>query len=215
YENVVKYPDSQLYDLALFKTAWCYWKLGDTTRAAERFKQVLDLGKTRAGRTREEQRRAIELRGEALEYLVELFSEDESKTAEDAYQFLAQIGGKEYSREVLNRLANAYFDQTRYERAVSAYRFLISLEPMAGEAPDHQKRIVEAYELLGDSGQAIAQVRKLAEDYGPQSAWAKANADRPNTVKHARALAEERLRTLAKTLHADAQRNEKESRTID
>src|SRR5262249_46119775 len=73
----------------------------------------------------------------------------------------------------------------------------------------------EAYELLGDSGQAIAQVRKLAEDYGPQSAWAKANADRPNTVKHARALAEERLRTLAKTLHSDAQRNEKESRTID
>src|SRR5262249_16155177 len=48
YEHVVQYPDSQLYDLALFKTAWCYWKLGDTTMAAKRFKDVLDLGKMRA-----------------------------------------------------------------------------------------------------------------------------------------------------------------------
>ena len=30
YEKVLKHPKSQLYDLALFKTAWCYWKLGDT-----------------------------------------------------------------------------------------------------------------------------------------------------------------------------------------
>ena len=30
YEKVLQHPKSQLYDLALFKTAWCYWKLGDT-----------------------------------------------------------------------------------------------------------------------------------------------------------------------------------------
>src|SRR5258707_1197849 len=44
YDEVLKFPDSPLYDLALFKTAWCYWKLGDSDRAARRFKEVLDLG---------------------------------------------------------------------------------------------------------------------------------------------------------------------------
>jgi len=34
YEKVLQHPKSQLYDLALFKTAWCYWKLGDTTKSA-------------------------------------------------------------------------------------------------------------------------------------------------------------------------------------
>jgi tetratricopeptide (TPR) repeat protein len=215
YEKVVGYPDSQLYDLALFKTAWCYWKLGDTNQAAKRFKDVLDLGKTRANRSGEERRRAAELRNEALEYLVELFTEDESKTAEDAYEFLAQIGGKEYSRDVMKKLAETFYDQTRYDRAVPAYRFLISLDKNGGDAPDYQRKVVEAYQLGGDVKKAVAEMRRLAEDYGPQSEWAKANADRPNTVAHARQLAEESIRQLAKTLHADAQKNEKESHVID
>ena len=216
YEKVTGYPDSQLYDLALFKSAWCYWKLGDTTMAAKRFKDVLDLGKTRAkGGSSEQRKRAEELKNEALDYLVELFTEDESKTAEDAFEFLTQIGGKEYSRDVMRKLADTFFDQTRYERSQSAYRFLISLDKTGAEAPDFQKRIVDSYQLSGDVKRAVVEMRKLAEDYGPKSDWAVANADRPNTVAHARQLAEESIRTLAKTLHADAQKNEKESHVVD
>ncbi|HEY6475841.1 MAG TPA: tetratricopeptide repeat protein, partial [Polyangia bacterium] len=70
YEKVLKHPKSTLYDLALFKTAWCYWKLGDTTKSAQRFKDVLDLAKKKAGRSEAQQRRAEELQGEALDYLV-------------------------------------------------------------------------------------------------------------------------------------------------
>ena len=56
--------------------------------------------------------------------------------AHDAFEFLAQIGGKQYSRKVLKQLADTVFDQTRYERAVEAYRLLIELDPNAGDAPD-------------------------------------------------------------------------------
>jgi tetratricopeptide (TPR) repeat protein len=94
YEKVLAHPKSQLYDLALFKTAWCYWKLGDTNKSALRFKDVLDLAKKKAGRTEEQQKRAAELQGQALDYLVELFTEDDTKSAHDAFEFLAQIGGK-------------------------------------------------------------------------------------------------------------------------
>ena len=132
---MIAHPKSQLYDLALFKTAWCYWKLGDTNKSALRFKDVLDLSKKKAGRSEADQKRAEELQGQALDYLVELFTEDDTKSAHDAFEFLAQIGGKQYSRKVLRQLADTVFDQTRYDRAVEAYRLLIDWIPRAATRP--------------------------------------------------------------------------------
>ena len=178
-----------MYGLALFKTAFCAWKLGRTEEAAARFKAVLDLGqkaKTGPG-SADEQKRAAELSDQALEYLVELFTEDDSKTAEDAHAFLAQIGGKAYSLRVMRRFADTVFDQTRYERAAEAYQFLISLDRKSPDAPEYQKRVVESYLALGRGEKAAAEMRKLASDYGPQSEWAKANADRPKLIADARA----------------------------
>jgi TolA-binding protein len=215
YEKVLKYPKSQLYDLALFKTAWCYWKLGDTNKSAMRFKDVLDLAKKKAGKSEAEQKRAAELQGQALDYLVELFTEDDTKSAHDAFEFLAQIGGKEYSRKVLKQLADTVFDQTRYERAIEAYKLLIELDPSDPDAPDQAGRIVEAYQLMGDVKTAVAEMRKLASTYGGRSAWAAANKDRPKAVEHARVMAEGLIRNLAKTMHHDAQQNEKASKVVD
>ena len=215
YEKVLQHPKSTLYDLALFKTAWCYWKLGDTNKSAQRFKDVLDLAKKKAGRTEDQQKRAEELQGQALDYLVELFTEDDTKSAHDAFEFLAQIGGKQYSRKVLKQLADTVFDQTRYERAVEAYRLLIELDPNSSDAPDYAGKIVEGYQLMGDIKTAIAEMRKLASTYGGRSAWAAANKDRPKTVEHARTMAEDLIRTVAKTMHAEAQQTEKTSKVVD
>src|SRR3954465_2419407 len=215
YEKVLQHPKSQLYDLALFKTAWCYWKLGDTNKSALRFKDVLDLAKKKAGRTEEQQKRAAELQGQALDYLVELFTEDDTKSAHDAFEFLSQIGGKQYSRKVLKQLADTVFDQTRYERAVEAYRLLIELDPNAADAPDYAGKIVEGYQLLGDIKTAVEEMRKLASDYGGRSAWASANKDRPKAVEHARTMAEGLIRNLAKTMHAEAQQTEKTTKVVD
>jgi TolA-binding protein len=215
YERVIKYPSSPLAGLALFKTAWCHWKLGQTDAAARRFKDVLDLGGEARGRSAEEQKRAAELQDQALDYLVELFTEDDSKSAEDAYAFLAQIGGKAHALRVMRRFADTVYDQTRYERAAQAYIFLISLDAKSGEAPGFQRRVVESFQALGRLERAAAEMRKLAEVYGPKSDWAKWNADEPEVVARARRLGEELIRTQAKGLHAEAQRNERESRTLD
>jgi len=215
YEKVLEYPKSPLYDLALFKTAWCYWKLGDTSKAALRFKDVLDLAKKKAGKTPNEQKRAEELQGQAMEYLVELFTEDDTKSAQDAFEFLAQIGGKEYSRKILGRLAETVFDQTRYERAAEAYGLLITLDPNGIDAPDYQRRVVECHQLMGDPAGAVTEMRRLATTYGPRSPWAAANKDRPNAIAHARQIAEEQIRALAKSLHAEAQANEKQNKVVD
>ena len=38
FEMVLPYTDSELYDMALFKSAWCLWRLGRNTEAATRFR---------------------------------------------------------------------------------------------------------------------------------------------------------------------------------
>jgi TolA-binding protein len=215
YEQVMKFPSSSLFGLALFKTAWCQWKLGHTDLAAARFKEVLDLGQAAKGKSADEQKRAAELQDQALDYLVDLFTEDDTKSAEDAYAFLSQIGGKAYSRKLMRRLADTVFDQTRYERAAQAYLFVLSQDPLQLDAPTMQQRVIESFQAMGQNERASAEMRRLATEYGAGSAWARANADHPQAIAEARTVAEKFIRTQAKTLHASAQRNEKESHVVD
>jgi TolA-binding protein len=222
YEEVLKYPDSPLYDLSLFKSAWCFWKLGDPDRAARRFKEVLDLGSgttsvstARAHHLTEQgKKRLAELKSEALEYLVQVFTEDERKGPKDAFDFLTSIGGAAYSRKVLAKLADTFYVQARYERAIESERFLITLDPNDEQCPDHDRRIVEAMREMDDPKGAVKEMRHLAETYGPGSDWARAQQSK-EAVKHAHDIAAVLLRDTAKLFHSDAQRNEALSHHID
>ena len=40
YEEVLKFKDTELYDIALFKSAWTLWRLGKPAEAARRFLKV-------------------------------------------------------------------------------------------------------------------------------------------------------------------------------
>jgi TolA-binding protein len=216
YLKVLEHKDSPVYDLALFKTAWCDWKLGDTKSAAERFKEVLDLA-TAAEKSGSDaaKRRSSQLRDEALNYLTLLFTEDESITAKDAYEFLANIGGERYSRDVLVRLADLFYAQSRYDRATEAWEFLTQLDPVHPDAPKFQLKIVEAYVAVDDLGRAIQSAKKLADSYGPKSDWAKANKDRKTTMAEITSAIEEALANLATRLHAEAQADEKRAKRPD
>ena len=211
YAHVLERPGAASFDLALFKSAWCDWKLGEMDRAARRFKLVLDLAAEaeRSGSERERRRRS-QLRDEALEYLVVVFSEDERVAPRDVYDFLASIGGERYSEAVLVRLADLFFDQAAYDRSIATHRFLIEVDPTRLDAARHQRRIVDAELAALDSGKALAEMKVLAENYGPGSAWAVANRPgHPREVARTVDSIEELVRQTAKGFHAEAQAREK------
>ena len=64
---------------------------------------------------------------------------------------------------------------------------------------------------MDENKEAVKELRKLAETYGPGSDWAKAQQN-PQAVEHAHKLAADMLREVAKGLHADAQRNEQQQK---
>jgi TolA-binding protein len=214
YLKVLEHKESPVYDLALFKTAWCDWKLGDTKRAAERFKEVLDLASAAEKSGSEaQQRRSVQLREEALQYLTLLFTEDESITAKDAYDFLASIGGERYSREVLGRLAELFFQQGRYDRAIQAWQHLIGLDGNHPDAPRHQLRVVDAFLAMDFADEAVGAAKALVTGYGPGSPWAKAN--RAKVVEEVDAQIEDSVAGLAKRMHGDAQADEERRKKPD
>ncbi len=209
YDNILSHPDSPTYDLAMFKSAWCDWKLGDPDTAARKFKIVLDLAveAEKAGNS-ELVRRRSNLRDEALEYLVVVFTEDKTISAKEVFDFLASIGGEKYSRDILIKVADSYSSQGEYERAADSYRFLVNMDPDAIAAAAWQRKIIDTWSSAGDNASARTELKVLVDTYGPESAWAKKQHNRDALARSLEAT-ETLARQTAVNLHADAQVQEK------
>ncbi len=215
YANVLAVPGAATYDLALFKTAWCNWKLGDVETAARRFKEVLDLAveAERTGTAAQRRRRAT-LRDEALEYLVVVFTEDRTISAQEVFDFLASIGGERYSRDVLVKVAESYAGQGETDRATEAYRFLIKMDPDSLKAAEFQRQIVSTWAASLEHERTQAEIGVLLKEFGPSTAWAKAQRNR-EALRRSIDATEDLVRTTAVGLHAEAQQAEKASKKPD
>lgn len=207
FEAVMQHRESELYDISLFKSAWCLWRMGQTDQAAVRFRQVLDLGRGRERLSAAQRRRLRELQDEALDYLIQVFIEDESNTARDVFAFLEEIGGTRYGRRVLVRLSDTFMGQSRYERAVEAYELLLEMDPTAREAPQWQRQIVTSWAALDDSEKTFAALETLAANYGPSSTWATQQSD-PERAGREWARIERLVRRQAMRTHEIGQREQ-------
>jgi cellulose synthase operon protein C len=212
YEQVLSYRqqiDPALYGLALFKSAWCYWRLGDNDEAAKRFVGVFEATDTTPGgpTVSVAQRKQLdELQGEALKYVVEVFTEDEKNTAQDLYNFLAKIGGERFSGKIVRALAEQFYDQAHYERGIEAYELLLKLEPTSPDAGRWVLAIAQGYEWLEDWPHLKATFDRAIAEYGPGGTWSRTQAD-PANVESTGAAMERALIDAATSLHARAQRD--------
>jgi tetratricopeptide (TPR) repeat protein len=209
-------PDSAATsDLAVFKIAWCEWKLGDTIQAAKDFKKVLDkaVEAERSG-TASQKRRSASLRDEALEQMVVVFTEDRSISAKEVFDFLTSIGGEQYSHDVMLRVAESYASQTEWDRSNDAYRFLVKMDPESIKAAEYQRNIVANWNTALDVDQAQEEIKVLLDNYGPNTAWAKAQRNR-EALERSLEATEELVRTTAVTIHGEAQRREKSDKRAD
>lgn len=147
YEEVLKHKDSELYDLALFKSAWTLWRLGKREEAAKRFLTVFKATAEGDGRRRSTED-LQDLQQEALKNLVAVFVEDEQNRAEDMHRFLVQAGGDKFADRIVKALAEAFYDQAHYERGIEAYRLLLKLKPTSSEAYVYALRIAQGHSTM-------------------------------------------------------------------
>ena len=207
YSNIG--PDAPTYDVALFKTAWCQWKLGDTNAAAISFKKVLDLNEeAKKGGTAAQQRRRASLRDEALDYLVVVFTEDRSISAQEVFDFLASIGGEKYSKDVLIKVAESYVGQSEFELANNTYKFLIQMDPSSLKSAEYQRSVVENWASALEPKKAQEEIAVLLDQFGPGTPWAKAQRNK-EALNRSIDYTEKLVRVTARNMHSDAQSREK------
>jgi cellulose synthase operon protein C len=149
YEAVLAHPDTELHDLALFKSAWALWRLGQTDEAARRFLVVFKTSSQRSStRARGRADELDQLQAEALRNLVAVFVEDEKNTAEDMHGFLVRAGGEQFAGEIVRALAEALYDQAHYQRGIEAYRLLLKLQPTDEHAYEYALAIALGHSTL-------------------------------------------------------------------
>jgi tetratricopeptide (TPR) repeat protein len=212
YEKVLSYKaqiDPALYGLALFKSAWCYWRLGNNDEAARRFVGVFEATDPGGAATRvnaAQRRQLDELQGEALKYIVEVFTEDEKNTAQDLYGFLTKIGGERFSGKIVRALAEQYYDQAHYERGIESYELLLKLEPTSPDAGRWILQIAAGYAAIEDWPHLQSTFERAIAEYTAGGTWSRAQADAANVAATTAAI-EKALRADGTSLHAKAQRD--------
>jgi len=207
YEEVLKFKQSDLYGLALFKSAWCLWRLGHTDDAARRFVSVFEVTDTQGKQATSAQKKQLdELQSEALKYLVEVFTEDEKNTASDVYGFLTKIGGERFAGKVVKALAEQFYDQGHFERGIEAYELLLKLEPTNRDAGIWALQIAAGYATIEDYSRLRASYERILTQYTPGGPWARTQADQAN-VQATNTKIEAQLREHAVNLHGKAQKD--------
>ncbi|HTM46593.1 MAG TPA: tetratricopeptide repeat protein [Polyangiaceae bacterium] len=213
YEAVLKYKDSELHDIALFKSAWTLWRLGRNEEAAKRFLQVFRATAEANGEGTRRRAELDELQAEALRNLVSVFVEDEDNTADDMYGFLVKAGGEKFAGEIVHALADTLYDQAQYERGIEAYRLLLKLEPTSSEAYRYALAVASGHstmglwdELVKDYQQILAQyVRPPAAQKAPGKASAWVQVQSVSVLAAAEDTIRQQIYQDALALHAKAQ----------
>lgn len=221
YTNAIQFKDSSLYDKALYKLGWAYYRLDDFDRGVDAFTALIDYYNLLAKDGKEG---SGDLRAEALQYTAISFADDKwggtEKNPDGTDRFLGvqkmadyfkAKGGRSYEYELFRKLGDVLFDSTKYEAAVEAYRIVIERNPTAADAPQTQERIVQCFARAGDKEKAFAERQKLVDGYGETSVWAKANKGDHEVLKAATDLVEKSLLATAQFHHQQAEEYDKQA----
>ncbi len=192
YRKVLDFPDQPLYDKAIYKLGWTYYRLDDFPNAVDAFVKLLDFYGGKKGAAEQN-----DLEKEALQYTAICFADEKWGGVDKATAYFQQIGSRPYEKDLYRRLGDIFFDQTKNDDAVASYRLALARDPLAPDAPQVQSKIIQAYERDRAFDKQTVERERLVSTYGEGSAWAKANQNNADALLQSRDLTERALRDAA------------------
>jgi tetratricopeptide (TPR) repeat protein len=198
FEKAASFRLPKVYGFAVYKLAWCDYNAHDYRAAIEKFQEVVDYSERQAEGKDPDR---IQLKNEALKDVVLPFAQVDA--IEGAAAYLSTRGGPR-GTELVDRLAGTYFESGKFDQAIQVYRLLAGKAPADARAAAWQQKILLAYDKLNRRDDVAHEMERLVADYGPRSAWAKANAARASALTEAHELTESALRELVQDYHQEA-----------
>ncbi|MCC6276358.1 MAG: tetratricopeptide repeat protein [Oligoflexia bacterium] len=210
YSDVLKNPRARLYSFALYKIAWCQYRMGRVGQGLKTLEQVIKLSRTSdASQTdgRSKPVSKIRLGSEALKDAV-LFYADVGNYAA-AKQYFMSLGGEKAAWIMLEKLAYLYSDTGRKEPAQYVFKQLLDHNATAPRAFDYQYQIVKNFSTSRNQRVYRDELFNWVDNYGPDGAWGRANAGNEKLMADAYTLRESALRNYTLLLHKNAQNSTK------
>ena len=175
FQNILRYPgaSANLYQHGLYKLGWTLYLSKDFRQSVAVFAYLLDddmmiteLGISRRG--------DIRILDEAREYMAYDFLEMTDSSLPpvgSAVAFLTDFDDSVTTVGVLSQMADISAELTDWETSIDAYMALLGFDPYSKEAPLYQANIAQAYEEMGEFGQAAVARDLLVSSYGADSDW--------------------------------------------
>ena len=206
YMKVVKRRRSRLYTFALYKAAWCHYRLGSYKTALRTLIKVIKISRGGGADESVEGTLAIDklrLAKEATGDFVSFY--EQTGRYKQAYDDFMDISRSEKrSLMMIEQLGYRYSYAGNLKASHYLFKQLISLNPEAPKAAKFQYQIVQDY---GSTGRVKAFRKELAhwlDTFGSTSGWAEANKGNSKVIKENFDLQESTLRNHTLQLHQQA-----------
>lgn len=198
YAAVAALPGSDRAAFAVYKLAWCDYRLGRLREAIRGMQRLVSKDPSLSSSN-------MVPPDSPVRDLARFFMDDGDLNV--AYRYFRGLDDGEALQAGVSRMADLWLDHGEAETAIRAWRLLLRDAPDAAGAPQHQRGIARAYARLGRPESRTEETLRLLA-YTPDSRWGLANLGNRSAIQDARSLAEKELRGLAFDLHRSARRSE-------
>lgn len=229
FSNVTPYKDSDYYDKSLYKLAWTYYLVNRFEDAVGRFFELLDYSWAKKSQGDGEAGSVLE--DEAVQYVAISFGDDnwprpseykklisgvsvndpdalvEIDHVRFAIDWFARTGDgrpRPFERDVIAKLGDNLFRQSRHAQAVVALDRALALDPLHRDAPRLQDQIVQCWVRERQFENAATAREVLLKTYSKGSSWARAFANDAEALRDAEDLARSNLYFAAVYYHQQA-----------
>lgn len=205
YSPLLKEKRHRLHTFALYKSAWCLYRLGKNKEALNYLEVIIKSGRAETGASLAGRRTVnrSRLESEALRDIIPFYAAVGS--ASQAGNYFRSLTGSNDVTPYLEKLAYYYSDKGNREGSDEVFKQLIAQNPTHPKAFEYQYQIVQNYFYAKNSPKFREELYRWVNDYGPNSSWSQANAGNKALVANAQKLRETTLRNWVLQQHQTAQ----------
>lgn len=192
YAYVIKDKQHKMYQIAVYKGAWCLYRLAKGKQAIQYLENLIAS----------KEQGNLRIANDALRDLVVFYGEygDPATAAE----YFERMVGEDHLK-FIEKLAYYYSDKGYKDHAKNLFKKIINSDPMSEKAIDYQIQTVHNYHFNKDLEKYKTELFILIKNYGSDSEWGQKWSKQVDLVKKADAIREQLLRNFILHNHQTAQ----------
>lgn len=205
YANIIKKPKHRLNTFAMYKSAWCLFRIGKVEDAIKYMDYIIKNKGASAGNEggngKSVNKSRLEI--EAARDIVVFFAD--TGDPQRAIDYFTQNVTPNAKLSALEKLGYFYADKGNKEGSALIFHHLIAENPLSKKAFEYQYQIVQNYFYAKNSPQFKQELYRWISDYSSKSSWYAANQTDKAFVDNSYKLQEQTLRNYILQQHQTAQ----------